>query len=633
MPVIVCRALGPMQVTIDDIPAPQALLWKKPLGLLLYLLRAPRRTRSREHLVSLLWPEVGEGSARHSLNETLSKLRRTAGEDAVESSGELVTLGPQFQCDVDDFEAALTRCDWAAAAALCAGELAEGLAVPGALDFDHWLEGERRHWRGQGVLALAHWAQRLLDQGRTRPAMDAAHRALKLDPLSDRAMQVMMRARLLIGDRRGALESGREFVQRLSSELGAAAMPETLSLLAHAAPETNAGSGRGADDTLRMPLVGREVELSSLLEIFERTRSTREAALVAVMGEPGIGVSRLLLELLTRARIAGASTTRIVAVETDRAEPWSGIVGLALGGLLGAPGIAAAPASSLAAFAARLVPWRNRFGATSNIMPDAPDIALGEVVAAAADERPLVLVLDDAHRLDEETLRALPLLLRRWRELPVLVLCGASSIESRPALDDIRVAAGRDVPGRSFLIGRLKVQAIRELAASLLPSYGPVELDRVVRRVVTDSAGVPLLALELLNAVSRGLELSGSAKAWPETQATLDDSLPGDLPDAIVAAIRVNFRRLSGEARDVLAAAAVLSDRTTADVLVRATTLSRDDVDRALEELEWRHWLSAEGRGYSFVARLARRVIGEEMLTPGQRRRLLDRVQDSTTDG
>jgi len=165
MPMIVCRALGPMQVTIDDIPAPQALLWKKPLGLLLYLLRAPRRTRSREHLVSLLWPEVAGGSARHSLNETLSKLRRTAGEDAVDSSGELVTLGPQFQFDVDDFEAALARCDWAAASALCAGELAEGLAVPGALDFDHWLEGERRHWRGQGVLALAHWAQRLLDQG------------------------------------------------------------------------------------------------------------------------------------------------------------------------------------------------------------------------------------------------------------------------------------------------------------------------------------------------------------------------------------------------------------------------------------------------------------------------------------
>jgi predicted ATPase len=154
-----------------------------------------------------------------------------------------------------------------------------------------------------------------------------------------------------------------------------------------------------------------------------------------------------------------------------------------------------------------------------------------------------------------------------------------------------------------------------------------VELDRVVRRVVTDSAGIPLLALELLNAVSRGLELRASAKAWPATSATLDDTLPSDVPDAIVAAIRVNFRRLSRAARDVLTAAAVLGERVAPAELARVTDLARPELDSALDELEWHHWLSAEGRGYSFVARLARRVIGEEMLTPGQRRRLLERAQ------
>ena len=249
------------------------------------------------------------------------------------------------------------------------------------------------------------------------------------------------------------------------------------------------------------------------------------------------------------------------------------------------------------------------------------------MVAAAADERPVVLVLDDAHRLDEETLRALPRMLRRWRELPVFVVVGASPLEERSALDEIRMAAGRDVPGLTLQVGPLTVNAIRELAALLLPTYGPHELDRVVRRVVTDSAGVPLLALELLNAVARGLELRGSDKAWPASLATLDDSLPGDLPDAIVAAIRVNFRRLSREARDVLSAASVLADRTSAAELARATGLPDPVVEDALDELEWHHWLSGDGRGYSFVARVGRRVVGEEMLTSGQRRRLLERVR------
>ena len=68
MPVITCRALGPIDVSIDGVPAPPELLWKKHLALLLYLLRSPRRTRGREHLIGLLWPDSEEAKARQSLN-------------------------------------------------------------------------------------------------------------------------------------------------------------------------------------------------------------------------------------------------------------------------------------------------------------------------------------------------------------------------------------------------------------------------------------------------------------------------------------------------------------------------------------------------------------------------------------
>jgi hypothetical protein len=51
--------------------------------------------------------------------------------------------------------------------------------------------------------------------------------------------------------------------------------------------------------------------------------------------------------------------------------------------------------------------------------------------------------------------------------------------------------------------------------------------------------------------------------------------------------------------------------------------LSSEENARALDELEWHRWLVAEPRGYSFVARLVRRVVERDMLTPGQRRRVL----------
>ena len=47
-------------------------------------------------------------------------------------------------------------------------------------------------------------------------------------------------------------------------------------------------------------------------------------------------------------------------------------------------------------------------------------------------------------------------------------------------------------------------------------------------------------------------------------------------------------------------------------------------VARALDELEWCRWIVAEPRGYSFAARIVRLVVQRELVTPGQRRRVLE---------
>src|SRR2546425_6026267 len=56
--------------------------------------------------------------------------------------------------------------------------------------------------------------------------------------------------------------------------------------------------------------------------------------------------------------------------------------------------------------------------------------------------------------------------------------------------------------------------------------------------------------------------------------------------------------------------------------LARATGLEEGALDTALDELEWQRWLAAEGRGYSFVARIVRDVVARDLVTEGQRRRI-----------
>ncbi|MGH7645258.1 MAG: hypothetical protein ACREMR_06700, partial [Gemmatimonadales bacterium] len=144
------------------------------------------------------------------------------------------------------------------------------------------------------------------------------------------------------------------------------------------------------------------------------------------------------------------------------------------------------------------------------------------------------------------------------------------------------------------------------------------------RRVRADSAGLPLLAVELLHAVALGLTLDDTRGAWPKPLNTLDQTLPGDLPDAVVGALRVGFRRLSAAAQTVLAAAAVLGERVPSAALGGATGLDGAALNGALDELEWQRWLIAEPRGYAFVARIVREVVARDFVTPGQRQRMLD---------
>src|SRR2546425_1740422 len=81
--------LGPARVTVGgaEAPPPPELLWRKHLALLVYLARSPRKSRTREHLVGLLWSDRDEKQARHSLSEALRVLRRGLGGAGGQADG------------------------------------------------------------------------------------------------------------------------------------------------------------------------------------------------------------------------------------------------------------------------------------------------------------------------------------------------------------------------------------------------------------------------------------------------------------------------------------------------------------------------------------------------------------------
>ena len=626
---ILCRTLGPIEVTLDGGPAPAELLWRKNLALMIYLARSPRRARSRDHLVGLLWGDRSEAAARHSLSEALRVIRRHAGEAAVEATGGQIRLAAGVvEVDVEHLEALAEAEQLEQAAELIAGEFLEGFSVPGASEFEDWLASERETWRRRAVDVLVRGCDQLAQGGRTQEASALAGRALALDQTSERALGASLRCLSLLGDRSGALELYERFAARVKEEGGTDPGEETRALVDRIRRERSlrpegAIGGTDGEGVVRPPFEGRAGELGRLLQAVSRAAAERVATLLVFEGESGVGKTRLLEELLARLRLDGFSIATARAVEADRDEPWSGLLAVARGGLAEAHGMGAAPPEALGAFAEALPAWRERFPGVDPQSTYPIGRAMVEALRTAAEERPVVLALDDAQWLDRDTALELSAILRDLATAPLTVVLAMVPHPKRPELDELRTRIGRDLAGEAVRLRPLDRAALRRLAERMLPGYDRVAIDRVTRRVATDSAGMPLLAVELLRAVALGLDLGTISEAWPEPLRTLDQTLPGELPDAVVAAIRIGFRRLSPSAQRVLAAASVLGDLVAASLLEKVLSQSPEETALALDELEWHRWLVAEPRGYSFVARLVRRVVERDMLTPGQRRRVL----------
>ncbi len=391
---IVCRTLGPVEVTVDGGMAPGALMWRKHLALMVYLARSDRRGRTREHLTGLLWADSPEGAAKHSLNEALRLLRRHAGDGAVETSAGQVRLVPgAVQLDVEQLETLAARGDWEAASALVAGEFLEGFAVPEASGFEDWLAAERAGWRARSVQVLVHHAGAVLRAGHAQEATAVARRALALDPRSEHAVRAALRSLALAGDRAAALELYERFSIRLAEDVGAAPEAETAALAERvrrqrlARPAVTGGGASEPDPEPRLPLAGREDELGRLLDAAAGAFAGPRGAVLVVDGESGAGKTRLVEEALARLRLDGATGAAARAVEADGVKPWSGVFALARGGLAEVPGVAGAAAGAIAAFAAAVPEWAERFSGAVGTTPLPPGRAL-RLFALSGDRTP-----------------------------------------------------------------------------------------------------------------------------------------------------------------------------------------------------------------------------------------------------
>jgi DNA-binding CsgD family transcriptional regulator len=304
---------------------------------------------------------------------------------------------------------------------------------------------------------------------------------------------------------------------------------------------TGASSGSApADETV---FVGREDELASLKALLDDVGAG--GASLVIHGDPGIGKSALVHEFGRLARARGVSVVRTVGVPVEQGMAFAGLHRLLRPYLANANSLPEPQRKALdAAF--------GRSGAATNDLFLVALAAL-ELLADATEGSPLLIVAEDAHWLDPDTLHALGFIGRRIELDPILLLITSRDVRAVPS-------AIADLP--SLHLGRLTTAESARLINLITPSIS----ESARTRVLEASAGNPLALMEFARAAVRGEELSPLAP-MPMTERltrTFAELLPA-LPPPTIDLLLVTALDEGGRSAEQLAAASKLAGRALSD--------------------------------------------------------------------
>jgi class 3 adenylate cyclase/tetratricopeptide (TPR) repeat protein len=335
-------------------------------------------------------------------------------------------------------------------------------------------------------------------------------------------------------------------------------------------------TARFGSDVMRSmttPLIGRELDFTLLRGTFDKSVAERSVQLVTVVGEPGVGKSRLVAELFAYTD----GLAELVTWRQGRCLPYGeGITFWALGEIVKAhagvfesdpPDVAtekldaALPESDDQPWLrARLLPLLG-IEAGESAQQEELFTAWRRFLESIAERAPLVLVVEDVHWGDPALLAFLEHLADWATGVPLLVVCTA-----RPELYETHAAWGTGLRNHTALnLSPLSDTDTAKLVAALLErAVLPAETQQLL---LERAGGNPLYAEEFVRMLRE--------------RATADISVP----ESIHALIAARLDTLPQERKALLQDAAVLGKVFWAGAVGAMSDRDPHDVERALHEL------------------------------------------------
>jgi len=594
---------------------------KKTRALLAYL-AVTGKPQLREHLCSLLWD--GPGDPRAQLRWSLTKLRPLLDEGKLEgrlrrlrADRERIALDVgDVDIDVEGIRAA-TRQGLADIPTEVLAELAtrfsgtflDGLDLSSCYRFHGWCIAQREQLHAEQVTLVATLIERL--RASPEQALGHARTLLALDPLAESSHITVVRLLKDLGRTREAIEQYERCRQLLAHELGGKPSREMETLrmaIGKVVSEPAAASPVAAQVLLSetsspppatLPLLGRAAEIAMLEEKLLAAANGRGQEVVLLLGDPGIGKSRMLEELAAIARRSGGRVLSGRAFEAELVRPYG----------------------------AWIDALRSGGGSTTTAQEFLPDFSLhtpqndSDLVQVGDWDRnpmferivdhlrglpragaPLLVLLDDIQWLDEASAALLHFVARALDRLPILLACAAreGELSDNPGVLRLVRTLERERRLHQIALPPLEASAITDLVAAVARHTAASAVSSM-EAIVEGCAGNPLYAIELARAYETGEQ---------------------GVSQTLRALIGERLDRLDEKAQALLPFAAAMGRSFDPQILARVHDLGLPELLYALGDLERRGIFRATGPGvYDFSHDLIRQAAYQQLSEP--RRRLV----------
>jgi DNA-binding SARP family transcriptional activator len=615
--------LGQFEVFVDGQILSETEIKGRKARLLLKLISCQRNFQiAREQATDTLWPDLDSDAAKSQLYKALHHVRKAfakhndEADDWIKITDNFIRIDPpeKFITDVNLFEkAARTGIKEKDVSKLeDATSLYEGEFLP--MDrYAEWASLPREHYRQLYLDVLTTLAKQYEEHGDLSEAAEILRQALEKEPTLETAHRGLMRVFAKKGQSTRAFHQYEVCREVLGEELGVDPSAETVKTLddireGQLGEAQKQGVQRSSFSGQAPPIIGRAEECSKIEYLLEDLTHRKGNGLV-IIGEAGIGKTRLVRELIRQARHRDISFFLGHSGESSGNVAYGPFIELFDDILNSQPELE----EDLPVELGRLVPSFEREG---NPSPHADKLAAkGHLFAGVhrffsrlADKSPAVVVLEDIHAADRGSRELFSYLIRHINQLPVLFIATLRKEESEPTPKFIR-----DLSEQEMEIMELAPLTYEEHIA-LLQQYAEdfiIGTD-VAAHIYQLAEGNPLYALEFLRHYRKN-DNTDLSKKRPVSGEPPVSPVSENIPSSLRHLVEQKLEKLSPPAHHLLYIAAVIGRQVPYELLAFLWSCydssPQQELFKALYEVMNARLLEEQGLDYSFRHALVQETI------------------------